>query len=90
MPAVKITPSMRAERLIKMSLAAQGLNQKMLAKRLGENYTTVHGWDFEKAKQELKRIIENTDTIKDKDDVYIYFSDAFDVISKLAVRKNNC
>lgn len=48
------------------------------------------GWDFEKAKQKLKRIIDNTDTIKNKDDVYIYFSNAFDVISQLAVRKNNC
>lgn len=76
MPAVKITPSMRAERLIRMSLAAQGLNQKMLAKRLGENYTTVHGWVKDIYKTSGYNIAKMCKTLKiDASEIFSYLSE---------------
>ena len=44
MPAKQITPSMRAERILKSARAAKGMDQNAAAKKLNITSSTVSRW----------------------------------------------
>lgn len=57
MPAKQVTPSMRAERILKSARAAKGMDQSTAAKKLKKSSSTVSRWEKDIFSVELSDVL---------------------------------